>query len=115
MEIVLTFAAGTLTGAGRDRVGAFTFDGTYDLADGQCNWVKQYVSAHAIGYHGFNEGKGIWGKWELSWSGSVFTGGFRIWPEGMGDPTQPVLDEEADVPVQIENPEPEPELVPAGS
>ena len=112
MEMTLTFAGGHLTGEGRDRVGPFTFRGIYDTADGRCEWVKQYVKAHAIPYRGFNEGKGIWGTWELVDLGGVYTGGFHIWPEGMPDPTQPRLAEEADVPVEVPARVGEPELVP---
>ncbi len=114
MEMTLTFAGGTLTGTGRDRVGSFTFAGTYDVVDGQCVWEKKYVSAHALDYRGFNEGKGIWGTWSMSWQGLSFTGGFHIWPDGMADPTQPVLDEEADVPFEIDDPDRVPELEPVG-
>jgi hypothetical protein len=106
MELLLSFAGGTMTGTGRDRVGHFTIAGTYQISDGLCEFVKQY-RGHAIHYHGYNEGKGIWGKWELRWHGFVFTGGFHIWPEGMPDPTTPRLAEEADVPAEAE------ELVPA--
>lgn len=111
METVLTFADGILTGAGRDRVGAFTFKGTYDLADGKCEWVKQYISAHSIDYRGFNEGKGIWGTWDYA---TLVTGGFHIWPEGMADPTQPRLEEQADVPIEERTTEREPDLLPIG-
>jgi hypothetical protein len=111
MEVTLTFAGGRLTGIGRDRVGHFTFDGTYSTADGKCEWLKSYVKAHALTYRGFNEGKGIWGTWELHDVGMTFTGGFHIWPEGMPDPTQPRLAEEADVPVEAAA-QPEPVLVP---
>ena len=110
MEIVLTFANGRLTGTGCDRVGEFTFTGRYDLADGKCEWVKQYVRAHAIAYRGFNEGKGIWGTWEYA---TAITGGFHIWPDGMADPTQPTLSEEADVPLEAP-PVREPEPIPLG-
>ena len=41
MEMTLTFTGGRLNGTGRDRVGKFTFTGTYDVADGKCEWVKQ--------------------------------------------------------------------------
>jgi hypothetical protein len=112
MEITLTFAEGRLNGNGRDRVGSFDFIGAYDTSTGKCEWVKQYVKAHAIIYRGFNEGKGIWGTWELRDPGGVYTGGFHIWPEGMSDPTQPRLAEEADVPVESVAPERVPELVP---
>jgi hypothetical protein len=112
MELTLTFSVGTMTGDGRDRVGTFTIDGKYEVADGKCEFVKRYVKAHAIDYRGFNEGKGIWGTWELRQLGFVFTGGFHIWPEGMADPTQPVLEEEADIPIETPSTEREPELVP---
>lgn len=102
MEMILTFAGGRVTGSGRDRVGKFTIDGTYQLTDGLCAWVKQYTGRHAVGYRGFNEGKGIWGKWELTDHGFTFTGGFHIWPEGMSDPTVPRLEEEAEVPAEVE-------------
>ena len=111
MEMALTFAAGKMTGSGRDRVGPFTFDGTYNVIDGKCEWVKAYVGSHSINYRGFNEGKGIWGTWDYS----TVTGGFHIWPEGMADPTQPRLEEEADVPVEPSAPPvEEPELQPVG-
>jgi hypothetical protein len=46
-------------------------------------------------------------------SGLTYTGGFHIWPDGMADPTQPRLAEEADVPVEdVAPPVREPELVP---
>lgn len=109
MEMLLTFSQGNMTGTGRDWVGPFTIDGAYQTSDGLCVWVKQYTGKHAVGYRGFNEGKGIWGTWELIWLGHTFTGGFHIWPEGMPDPTQPRLAEEADPPVEIESQE----LVPA--
>jgi hypothetical protein len=112
MELTLTFTAGRLQGDGRDWVGRFTCDGAYDVQDGKCTWVKCYVGRHTVGYSGFNEGKGIWGMWELRDSGFVFTGGFHIWPEGMADPTRPRLAEEADLPVEARAPEPEPALVP---
>jgi len=112
MELTLTFAGGRMTGSGRDRVGAFTCAGDYKTADGKCDWVKQYVQAHALTYRGFNEGKGIWGTWELVDLGGTYTGGFHIWPEGMPDPTQPVLAEEADIPVEVDATERVPQLVP---
>lgn len=116
MEMVITFANGRMTATGRDRVGTFTFDGQYDVVDGKCEWVKQYVNAHGIDYRGFNEGKGIWGTWTLNFMGLSWTGGFHIWPEGMTDPTQPVLEEEADPPLQVDISAPTqvPELLPTG-
>lgn len=108
MDLMLTFSEAKMTGSGRDRVGEFVIDGTYQLADGLCLFVKKYVGKHTVGYRGFNEGKGIWGAWELTMYGIKATGGFHIWPDGMPDPTQPVLDEEAEIPQEIEREELEP-------
>jgi hypothetical protein len=97
MELRLTFATGRMTGEGRDRVGKFTVDGVYSPADGRCSFTKEYLGSHAVHYAGFNEGKGIWGVWEIESE----KGGFHIWPEGMADPTVQTLKEEADVPVEV--------------
>jgi hypothetical protein len=95
MELHLTFRQGTLTGEGRDWVGPFLVRGRYDLADGKCYWTKRYLGKHDVFYEGYNEGKGIWGRWEIP---PYWKGGFHIWPEGMSDPSQPTLSEAADVP-----------------
>ena len=115
MEMVLTFTGGRMSGEGRDRVGKFTIEGSYDLADGRCEWVKRYMKAHAVHYKGFGEGRGIWGTWEMHWGGVTLTGGFNIWPEGMPDPTQPKLSAEADLPVEYDDPIPVGEEVVVGS
>ena len=73
-------------------------------------WMKQYVGKHTVGYRGFNEGKGIWGTWTLTDLGGTFTGGFHIWPEGMPDPSQTVLEEEAEIPADATSDE----LLPVG-
>ena len=65
MELQLTFQNGLMTGEGRDWVGVFTIRGRYEIADGKCYWHKRYVGRHDVFYQGFNEGKGIWGTWEL--------------------------------------------------
>ncbi len=76
--------------------------GATGTSDGLCLFVKQYIGKHALSYRGFNEGKGIWGTWELKFQGLTDTGGFHIWPEGMSDPTEPVLEEEAEIPADVE-------------
>ena len=103
MELHLTFAQGVMTGEGRDWVGNFIVRGGYATADGKCHWNKRYVGKHDVFYQGFNEGKGIWGTWEIAGdSGSVsLHGGFHIWPEGMADPTQQHLNEEAELPAVV--------------
>ena len=105
MELRLTFQGGAMTGEGRDWVGDFLIAGRYDLADGKCTWTKKYIGRHDIEYQGYNEGKGIWGFWEIAprfTLGAIARGGFHIWPEGMPDPTGDRLTEEADVPVEGE-------------
>jgi hypothetical protein len=103
MELLLTFRQGTLTGEGRDWVGEFIVRGRYDLADGKCHWTKKYLAKHDVYYQGFNEGKGIWGTWEIptALDPLCLRGGFHIWPEGMADPTHSHLTEEADLPIPV--------------
>jgi hypothetical protein len=99
MDLLLTFRAGQIHGEGRDRLGAFVIRGRYQVDDGQCWWSKRYVGKHDVAYHGYNEGKGIWGQWEIP---PAFHGGFHIWPVGMPDPTQHRLAEEAELPQSVE-------------
>ena len=69
MEILLTFAGGRMSGEGRDRVGKFTFEGSYDLSDGRCVWAKRYVGRHAVRYTGFNEGRD---NWQSLWTCAIY-------------------------------------------
>jgi hypothetical protein len=102
MELKLTFRDGTMEGEGRDRVGEFRIKGRYQVDDGKCWWTKTYIKRHSLVYHGYNEGKGIWGTWEESPRNK---GGFHIWPEAMGDPTQIRLAESVDEPLEMLPPE----------
>ena len=91
-------------GDGRDWVGPFTVGGRYSVEDGKCFWTKHYLGRHNVLYQGYNEGKGIWGTWEIPPTenlGLNWRGGFHIWPEGMADPTDSHLTEEADPPITI--------------
>jgi hypothetical protein len=99
MELRLTFRQGVMTGEGRDLIGPFLFRGRYQVEDGQCWWSKRYLGKHDVSYRGYNEGKGIWGLWDIppSWRG-----GFHIWPEAMGDPTQQRLTESIEEPSEVE-------------
>ncbi len=106
MELRLRFCHGSMTGDGRDWVGEFIVRGWYELADGRCHWTKRYLGRHDVFYQGYNEGKGIWGQWEIppaQNAGVRYHGGFHIWPEGMGDPTDEHLTEEADLPARVED------------
>jgi hypothetical protein len=100
MELLLTFRKGEMTGEGRDRIGKFLVRGSYKTDDGRCHWTKKYVGKHDVFYQGFNEGKGIWGTWEIG----VNHGGFHIWPEGQGVSEMPALAAELDLPVTVGEP-----------
>ncbi len=104
MELHLTFQHGALTGEGRDYVGPFVLRGRYELADGKCYWTKKYLGKHDVFYQGYNEGKGIWGTWEITAFLGLFQdrGGFHIWPKGMAAAEQHQLAEQADLPVLVE-------------
>jgi hypothetical protein len=118
MELHLSFRKGDLTGTGRDWVGEFLIRGKYDTGDGKCHWNKRYLGKHDVFYKGFNEGKGIWGTWEIpTVANPLFnSGGFHIWPEGMPDPTTSHLTEEAELPTPVveEMPAGEPVAAPVG-
>ncbi len=83
-DVAMDFSSGTLTGTGTDRVGPYTVDGTYDPVTGQCEWTKQYLGKHRVAYRGVNDGRGIWGVWEIRLRGGLYTdrGGFHLWPAG---------------------------------
>ena len=98
MELFLTFREGTLSGEGRDVVGEFLIKGSYERDSGKCWWSKRYVGRHDVAYQGYNEGRGIWGMWEITAS---FKGGFHIWPLGMGSGDEEVVSEEVDTPALI--------------
>ncbi len=117
MELHLTFHHGNMRGEGRDWVGRFTIRGRYDLDTGKCYWTKRYTGRHDVFYQGFNEGKGIWGVWEIPSPAFVapLRGGFHIWPKGMADPTGSHLTAEAEPPLPVEEPQEAGELVGAGS
>jgi hypothetical protein len=101
MQLRLTFRSGVLTGQGSDWVGAFTMDGGYAVDDGRCWWTKRYTARHDVSYTGYNEGKGIWGVWQIPPSAR---GGFHIWPAGMADPTGAALTEAEQAPAEAVGP-----------
>ncbi len=80
----LRFQNGRLEGEGHDLVGPYTVRGTYDPADGRCEWTKQYLGKHSVSYLGYNEGNGIWGVWEIRLLFGLYhdRGVFHLWPEG---------------------------------
>ncbi len=98
MELRLTFRAGTLQGEGRDLIGDFLIKGGYDRDSGKCWWSKRYLGLHDVAYLGYNEGRGIWGVWEITVN---FKGGFHIWPLGQGSGEGEQVSEEVDTPILI--------------
>jgi hypothetical protein len=97
MDLDMSFHNGLLEAEGTDRVGPFTFTGTYNAADGQCRWTKKYLGKHRVSYAGVNEGKGIWGVWEIRLLGGWYhdRGVFHLWPEGMAPAADADLTERA--------------------
>jgi hypothetical protein len=74
----LRFAAGRVTGEGRDVVGPFTFSGEYDEATGEVRMVKQYLGRHRVLYVGRPDGEGcVQGTWSI---GAHDTGSFLLRP-----------------------------------
>lgn len=101
MRLTLDFRDGRARGAGRDGVGDFLIDGEYDLESGRCQLQKDYIGQHSVVYDGFNEGKGIWGTWEIP---PIAKGGFHIWPEAIGEPDGDQLVRAEDIPIQLDEP-----------
>ena len=80
MDLHLTFANRAMTGDGSDDIGRFVIRGRYETNSRECWWTKTYPGSHHVSYHGFRDGNGIWGTWEIPpWS----KGGFHIWPRGL--------------------------------
>jgi hypothetical protein len=82
MDLNLRFQAGKIEGDGADGLDTFVVDGTYDEKTLECIWQKIYPSLPPVAYHGYREGKGIWGLWKLP----TVQGGFHIWPLSEGGP-----------------------------
>lgn len=101
MDMTLTFKNGRIDGEGGDGVGLFVVSGYYDPEAGECWWTKGYVGAHDVAYHGFREGRRIWGTWVLTWApvrpGGTH-GGFQIWPVGEEPAEEAVATKEQRVP-----------------
>ena len=101
MDLQLTFREGNIRGEGRDWVGRFIITGRYQIEDGRCWWTKRYIGKHDVAYQGYNEGKGIWGTWQIP---PAWRGGFHIWPLAMGDPDMDRLVEAIEEPEEVEVP-----------
>lgn len=79
MRIHIAFHKGKIQAHGSDYLGRFTLTGTYDSDSGAVNFSKVYESSLSLVlYHGYNEGKGIWGGWRFPDISD--RGDFYIWP-----------------------------------
>src|SRR5262245_48832444 len=65
MDLHLAFENGRMTGDGTDDIALFQIKGRYDQMTRECWWTKTYPASHDVIYHGFREGVGIWGTWEI--------------------------------------------------
>lgn len=101
MDLHLTFAHGAMTGDGSDDIGRFLIRGRYEIDRRECWWIKTYPGSHHVSYHGFRDGNGIWGTWEIPpWS----KGGFHIWPRRRESGESDALAEEKEKPVEAAAP-----------
>lgn len=91
-DLFLTFSDGLMTGDGTDPIGKFIIRGRYNVEDGKCRWLKTYLGQHEVFYDGYNEGRGIWGLWEIP---QMQRAGFHIWPWAMRNAQEQVIQEEA--------------------
>jgi hypothetical protein len=98
-ELSLTFKDGVMLGEGLDGVGRFAVHGRYGIETGEAEWVKSYVGGHDVFYHGYREGKGLWGTWVIRGESH---GGFKIWPQGSGEGEEEEERAEQEVPAANE-------------
>ena len=101
MDLHLTFANGTMAGAGNDDVGSFVIKGRYDANNLECHWTKAYLGKHEVYYEGYREGKGIWGRWEIN---AFAHGGFHIWPQAQEQATTETHATEEPIPIEQSQP-----------
>ena len=98
MDLRLRFASGRLSGDGTDDIGPFLVQGGYDTAKREAWWTKTYLGAHSVSYHGFRDGVGIWGTWEIP---PLARGGFHIWPRAHGNGESDRLATALEQPVEL--------------
>ena len=95
MRMSLAFSAdGTISGDGIDDVGPFTIRGVFDCATNAASWTKAYIGMHSVEYRGLYDLRSICGTWTLV----QFSGGFWIWPDGIGE--EEALKVELELPVE---------------
>ena len=79
MRLNLHFSAISVAGAGWDRSGPFTLQGTFST-EGVVKFTKRYPT-HSVYYRGIWNGAMITGMWAIHHEGDIDTGEFEIWPE----------------------------------
>ncbi len=93
MHLYLLFEPGTLKGEGTDYVGPWHIQGNFD-AQGNIEWVKQYLGKHRVRYHGAYNEQGIRGEWLIH---GVLAGPFHIWPKSLREMDERYLRNELNV------------------
>lgn len=78
MTLRLQFNNGLIEGGGRDQIGSFTMQGSYD-AQNQVRLTKRYRT-HRVKYEGRWDDASIAGRWTIKEWGMVDRGEFEIWP-----------------------------------
>jgi hypothetical protein len=86
MSCQLNFSDGKVSGGGSDDIGAFSWDGVYSTSGMFCRMIKKYAT-HVIFYDGRADESGIYGTWS---QGAYFSGGFHLWPKGVGEQEEAV-------------------------
>ena len=81
VDLSLTFKEGRMTGSGDCPAGAFILVGRYDPEANDLHATMTYPGSHDVFLKGFRDTRGIWGLWEIPGDS---TGGFHIWPRGLG-------------------------------
>jgi hypothetical protein len=87
---------GKMRGEGSDDIGRFAIHGSFNGATSEASWTKAYIGMHSVQYAGIYSGRSICGNWTL-YGGS---GGFWIWPEGLGQLEEAALGVELPEPVE---------------
>lgn len=89
-DLLLEFDSGSVRGAGRDMIGPFLFEGTYDTA-GLVRLRKQYIGRHTVLYVGQYDGEGVvFGQWFIGSDSGKFALRRQWRPPGADAPIQEI-------------------------
>lgn len=99
MQLHLSFSRGRIFGEGRDSIGDFTMNGSYNTASGAADLLKTYLGGHDVDYEGASAERSIRGIWRImDGEGVLVDGGpFQIWPT-KGPGIAPSVEAETAVP-----------------